>query len=282
MRMHPTRKCTSLANVDKFDALEHSNFRYHHRLALIQAYGNWVQQYLDEGWDGYLLTFMFNQMPGSRYAMVQQMQQEILGWYGRLATRTVRKPRSPVWAPLLPKGIFVPDLPVPKRSKQPIIDVLTNEGLHMHGIVVANRSGRIHDTLDVHFEENLETYLTKKLRHIDVERITHQIEYTTEYGIKGLKRPAFSEDDILILPRELSELPDSNHLPPGNKRIKDIQASLNVSDEVAQEIASRSSGGGRNSGPGAIKPSSCNVHARIIVLRSAVADPNHRSNHGLL
>jgi hypothetical protein len=237
MRMDPTRICRNRFNIEQLGISGHSNFQYHYRLALIQAYGTWVQGYLDEDWDGYLFSFMFNQLPGSAKAMVQQMQQELFKWYGRLATRMVRKPKSPVWAPLLPKGIFVPDLPVPKRSKRQLRDVLTNAGLHMHGLVVANRWGRLRATLDVHFAENLGTYLTSKVRHIDVQRITHTTEYTTEYGIKGLKRPVFSEDDILILPRNLSELPDSSRLAARNKLIKDIQASLNVSDEIAQHIA---------------------------------------------
>jgi hypothetical protein len=243
MRMGPTRKCSNYADVEKFsdfrrsndgfgssngrfgpsndefgrsDVRRHfrqhydfrnSNFQFHHRLALIQAHGDWLQQWLNEGWDGYLFTFMFNQLPGSRRAIVHQMHQQLERWYGRLATRTVRKPRSPVWAPLLPKGIFIPDLPVPKRSKLRIRDVSINDGLHMDGIVVANRWARIPATLDVYFEENLGTYLTKKLQHIDVRRITHRPEYVTEYALKSLKRQTSSEDDILVLPRTLSELP---------------------------------------------------------------------------
>ena len=77
----------------------------------------------------------------------------------------------------------------------------------MHGIIVANRWVRIPETLDVYFKENLSDFLVGKLRHIDVERITHRAKYTTGYGLKGLKRPTFSEDDILVLPRDLSELP---------------------------------------------------------------------------
>jgi hypothetical protein len=102
------------------------------------------------------------------------MEREILRWYGRLATRTVRNPRSPKWAPLLPKGIFVPDLPVAKKSKQDLRDVVINDGLHMHGIVVANRLGRISEPLDIHFERNLEKYLTGTLRNIDIKPITRQ------------------------------------------------------------------------------------------------------------
>jgi hypothetical protein len=178
------------------------------KLDLIHHYGAWVQQQIDEGWDGYLFSFMFHQLPGSIRTKTQQMEQEIARWYGRLATRTVRKPRSPLWAPLLPKGIFVPDLPVYKRSKQDLRDVVINDGLHMHGIGVANRWGRISEPLDVHFAERLDEYLTSNLRHIDVEHITHMAKYVTGYGMKGLKRPTFSLDNILILPKTLGELPD--------------------------------------------------------------------------
>jgi hypothetical protein len=140
------------------------------------------------------------------------MEQEIVRWYGRLATRTFRKPRSPQWAPLLPKGIFVPDLPVFKRSKQDLRDAVINDGLHVHGIVVANRFGRISEPLDVHVAEKSKEYLTGNLRHIDIEPITRTAGYVTEYAMKGLKRPIFSLDNVLVLPRTLGEL---NRRSPG-------------------------------------------------------------------
>jgi hypothetical protein len=211
MRMGATRKCNQHVNLTNIDC------RRDVRLALIQAYGEWVQEYLDNGWDGYLFTFMFHQLPGSLNTKGQQMEKEILRWYGRLATRTVRKPRSPTWAPLLPKGIFVRDLPVPKRSKQDLRNVVVNDGLHVHGIVVANRLGRIHQPLNVHFQEEINKYLTGSLRHIDVQRITGTAGYTTEYAMKGLKRRTFSPDQILVLPRTVTELPDRNHSVPRSR-----------------------------------------------------------------
>ena len=93
--------------------------------------------------------------------------------------------------------------------------MVINDGLHVHGIGVANRLGRISESLDVHFAEKLEEYLTSNLRHIDVERITHMAKYVTSYAMKGLKRPMFSPDQILVLPRTLGELPDRNHRSPG-------------------------------------------------------------------
>jgi hypothetical protein len=227
MRMeNRTRKCSKHVNLTNFDCRQDVRLTQEVgltqdvrstrdisqiptlKLALIHHYGNWVQQQIDQGWDGYLFTFLFNQLPGSIRAKSQQMEREVVRWYGRLATRTVRKPRSPQWAPLLPKGIFVPDLPVCKRSKQDLQDVVINDGLHMHGILVANRWGRISEPLDVHLERNLEKYLTGNLRHIDVQQITRTPGYVAEYGMKGLKRPSFSTDNILILPKTLGELPD--------------------------------------------------------------------------
>jgi hypothetical protein len=215
-----TRKCSQLVNSTNFDCRHDVRLTHnvgltrgfqptrYIKLALIQAYGAWVKQHLDEGWDGYLFSFLFQQLPGSLMTKTQLMESELLRWYGRLATRTVRKPRSQEWAPLLPKGVFVPDLPVFKRSKQNLRDVVINDGLHVHGIVVANRFGRISEPLDEHFSKNQEKYLTSNLRYIDIQPITRTSEYVTEYGMKGLKRPIFSMDHVLVLPRTLRELPD--------------------------------------------------------------------------
>jgi hypothetical protein len=49
--------------------------------------------------------------------------------------------------------------------------------------------------------------ITPRIRHIDVELITDRPRYTVGYALKGLKRPTFSEDDVLVLPRAVSELP---------------------------------------------------------------------------
>jgi hypothetical protein len=41
-----------------------------------------------------------------------------------------------------------PDLPVFKRTKAFLPDVVTNDGLHVHGMIIANRWGRLTDCLD--------------------------------------------------------------------------------------------------------------------------------------
>ena len=49
-------------------------------------------------------------------------------------------------------------------------------------------------SLDVHFADRLDEYLTSNLRHIDVERITDMAKYVTSYAMKGLKRSTFTPD----------------------------------------------------------------------------------------
>jgi hypothetical protein len=181
---------------------------------------------------------MFQQIPGSVDTKVQQMHQEIERVYSRLSARVVRKPKSESWAWLLPKGVFFPDLPGLKPSKQSLRDVRLNDGIHFHGVVVANHWGRMKETLDTHFRENGAEYLSDMLRRIHVERITHDSDFVADYGGKAVKRKRFPLDHVLVLPRALSELLAKNgHLScdPRDRAIKAIQSSSNVSDEVAGE-----------------------------------------------
>jgi hypothetical protein len=108
----------------------------------------------------------------------------------------------------LPRVILAPDLPVPKHSKVQLRDVTINNGLHWHGLVMVNPlAPKLPGNLDVHINENRSKYLVGSIRTIGVEPITHEPEYVTGYGMKGLKRSSFSTDDVLIFPRTVSELP---------------------------------------------------------------------------
>jgi hypothetical protein len=167
----------------------------------------WINDWIQQGWDGYLVSIMFHNLSGPTNSQITQMHQEVTSLFSKLITRMVRKPRSPTWAPLLPKGIFVPDLPIFKWNKSSLVDASTNNGLHMHGIILANRWCRLAEPLDHHFQEKRNTYVAGKIRSIDVVQIKNRPQYTTDYAGKGLKRPCFNTDHILILPRTLSELP---------------------------------------------------------------------------
>jgi hypothetical protein len=173
-----------------------------HLKSLIKGHAQWIQRYLDQGWDGYFITVMFNNLPGKRETMIIQMQQEVARLYGRLATRMVRKPRSSTRAKWLPIGIFIPDMPVPKYregQKSTIADVSINGGLHMNGMVLGNRWGRIRMGLDEHFDDEKDQYLTSKIRDIDVRPIIDHPGYVVGYALKGLVKRTASNDDILVL-----------------------------------------------------------------------------------
>jgi hypothetical protein len=120
----------------------------------------------------------------------------------------VPKASSPNWSPFLPKIILAPDLPVPKHSKIRLRDVTINNGLHWHGLVMVNPlAPKLPGSLDIHIMDNWRKYLVGSIRTIGVEPITHRPEYVTGYGMKGLKRRSFLEEELLIFPRTVSELP---------------------------------------------------------------------------
>ena len=206
------RKCAIYGRLGNFDGSngnsndnnspDYSSNSARHLKFLIQGHAQWVQRFLDQGWDGYLFTVNFNELPGKRDTKIIQMQREVTRLYGRLAIRMIRKPRSPKWAPLTPMGIFIPDKPIPKSrqdQKSTIADVSINDGLHMHGIVLGNRWGRIRVPLDQYFEENAAKYVKGKIRNIDVQRITHEPGYVVGYALKSLLKRTASTDDILVL-----------------------------------------------------------------------------------
>jgi len=73
-----------------------------HLQSIIDAHANWIQEFLDLGWNGYLFSVMFHQLAGSKETMKIQMKKEVERLYNYLGTRMVRNPRSPRWAGYLP------------------------------------------------------------------------------------------------------------------------------------------------------------------------------------
>ena len=96
----------------------------------------------------------------------------------------------------------MPDLPVPKyrdEVKNTIEDVSINDGLHMGGIIIGNRWGRIRYGLQWHFKREKNLYETGEIRSIGIKPITHDLEKAVDYTFKSLKRRTSSLDDVLVL-----------------------------------------------------------------------------------
>lgn len=84
---------------------------------------------------------------GRRATVVAQMKREATRAHGWLCERVWRNAKAPSRRPLTPRWILVPDVPVAKRAKVRLRELLPNDGLHLQGIVVmppgaasANRS----------------------------------------------------------------------------------------------------------------------------------------------
>jgi hypothetical protein len=207
--------------------------------AIVDAFGTWIKEQVRDGGDAYLLSFMFDHLPGSKQDRIQQMHDEITTFYRKLITYVVRYPKLNKNADKLPRGVFFPDVPIYKRQKQALRDVSVNDGLHMHGIFVIPEKSRLKIGLDQHVREYSEKYQTHKMYRVDVELIDSRIVYTTDYAGKALKTRRYNQDDILILPRTTGELEsDCRTVMFGGRRVRDIQARYNVSEEVARSIVS--------------------------------------------
>src|SRR3954469_6826546 len=117
------------------------------------GYGSMVKERLEQGWDGYLISLMFNRVRGSRLNVIRQMEREVERVYSTVLTRIIRDPRK-VSILALPLWIVCPDYPVPKHAKhakQALRDVTVNDGLHMHGIALIPPWNRMNEQFDQHF-----------------------------------------------------------------------------------------------------------------------------------
>jgi hypothetical protein len=178
------------------------------RLDLIKGYQEWVENYVDDGWQPYEISFMYQQLPGSGNSILEQMKQELYRVNSKLVTRFHRNPRSRAGFEFLPRMMLFPDLPVYKHQKKSIEDVSINDGLHYGGIALTPPISRCKTRLDRYFRENHDDYLSNKLARIFVEPITHAHDYVTDYVMKAIKSGRLSQDDVVILPRCISELSD--------------------------------------------------------------------------
>jgi hypothetical protein len=185
------------------------------RHELLDAYGAWVTEYMDQGYTGYLTTFMFNYIPGNSKSIIGSMTKDIEYFYRTLVTRVVRNARK-AQIHQLPKLIALPDRPVPKHFKQALQDVVVNDGLHVHGITMIPERSRLECDFDDHIRESriyTDSRYTR-IRHIDVQKIETRPAYTTGYAFKELKHDAAAYDHLLVLPVAKSELPPKEAREP--------------------------------------------------------------------
>jgi hypothetical protein len=175
----------------------------------LAGYAQFAAQRVADGWQPQLATLMFSHLPGKPNAVLAQMFDEAERVYRTFVTRVVRRPLATRSVGDLPIMITAPDFPVGKTNK-PLAQVVLNDGLHLHAILLVPPRSRLPISAPEHFRQHQALYVRDRSRldRIDVRPIENGIERAVEYVLKSLRRRRFSMDDLLLLPRALAELRD--------------------------------------------------------------------------
>jgi hypothetical protein len=184
---------------------------------IVDAYGKWLLNEIEDGWKAYFMTFTFKQLKKSDGSMLFQMEDVVDRFYRRLVTRFVNNPRSASKHHLLPRLNAFPDVPYFKNRKYQygISEVTVNGGLHVHGILRIPEVSKFKGDLREHLAEKAALYVRYPLHNIDIQPITSRPDYVTGYGFKAMKNGKIDIDHMMIWPKCVSELPDKgNRLKP--------------------------------------------------------------------
>jgi hypothetical protein len=199
----------------------------------------WIEDHVRYGeWKAYYVNFMFEPLPGSSSAVVQQMRRAIVKFYGRFSSRFVHNQHSQAEQDRLPRFWLYPDRPGLKRSKLPLREVKSNDGgLHFHGAMLTPVFSRFRQCPIKHIEEKQAAYCHHGITRIHVKRID-EVADISSYMAKTVRWGRAELEDILILPRSKSEFrSDGGRARPRDLLMKDVQAAWDLSPELAQNIA---------------------------------------------
>ena len=185
-----------------------------YRLKLKYDYGAWIEQILKgkfdgQIWNGYIVTFMFNHIPGTYDHKCSIMENAIERVYATLVRHVVHDPRSQSERRKLPRLYAFPDYP--RRKMEPFRweDITINDGLHYHGIVLIRIDTRLKVGLDMYVNQNYRHFVKSggPLRRIHIEPIDRTPAKAVDYVLKAIEWRIPDSNQMLILPKAVGELP---------------------------------------------------------------------------
>ena len=140
-------------------------------VALVETITSWWSREVEDrvryhGWNAYLVTFLFNHIPGSPTAKIKLMQDAVSRFYSKLVTRVVRKPNSVDQLFNRPRLMVAPDYPVFKYEKIGLQAATVNDGLHLHSILAVPLKSRLKEDVASHVEQSPYLYVKSPLRKI--------------------------------------------------------------------------------------------------------------------
>jgi hypothetical protein len=180
-------------------------------VAFIETITSWWSREVEDkvtkdGWNAYIVTFMFNHLSGLPAARLKIMQDSVGRFYSTLVTRVVRKPNSIHQLFLRPRMLVTPDYPVFKHDKISLRDAMVNDGLHMHSILAVPLKSRLKEELASHVARRSRLYIKKPLCKIHFQPIENNTYAVTNYAMKAVRRGRCRWEDVFLLPKSPSEL----------------------------------------------------------------------------
>lgn len=203
----------------------------------IKGCTQWVYDLVFKGWKLYYINFMFESLHVPTAELVAKMRKGIHKFYGRFCTEFIHDGRAKSEQERMPKLWLFPDLPVPKNKKTSLREVNINGGLHYNGPMLIPPVSRFQECPIKHLEENQARYARHGIERIHIV-LGGDVSGLADYAAKTIKNRRANEDEIIVLPRSVTELPAKKTpiVDPRDRLVKDIQSSMNVSDDMAQQI----------------------------------------------
>jgi hypothetical protein len=178
-----------------------------HARRVIAAYVRLLQQRVKhDGWNPYFLTFMFRHLSGKKDIKLAAMEQAIVRFYSTLLTRITRNPHSAFQQSQRPILVAAPDYPVFKHDKQTLSDIAINDGLHMHAMLAVPWKSRMKEDIISHFQRYTRLYVKDPFKRINVGEIEDNFGRVGDYMFKSIKKERCSWHDVIVLPKDRSEI----------------------------------------------------------------------------
>ena len=186
-------------------------FRFDRQAAkqVLSGYGSWVEDHIADGYTAYLTTFMFDRLPAATQAgRMAGMLDAVEIVYARLIQWFASHPNRPSQRRYLPHLICSPDLPVFKRDRMALADVQSNDGLHVHGMLMTPPVSRFKFELVSWINDNPGRLIHgAPIRRLHIVEVDRTPGYAAEYALKA-SGTRIDADTLLILPKALSERSD--------------------------------------------------------------------------
>lgn len=177
------------------------------RISTIEGYMEWTKRQIQEGWDPYFVNFMYNNLSGGISEVKYRMMDEVDRVYRTLVTNDSREPTSQRCLPWLPLYFGSYDFPIYKKNNPTSIDDFSpNDGRHINGLFFISPRTRLTEPLGDHFDNNARRYYGRGRLLKRIHTVAMSSGDMTDYALKAYKNGKTTHDDILVLPKTLSEI----------------------------------------------------------------------------